>query len=89
VALSGGRQVLLECCNGRIAVLGQSTMPHEHSALTLHPLHRGVADGVARGRQPLAANLAAVGLWTDNSVRVLSLVSDAIASVAYSSLLLR
>ena len=66
VALTTGRLVLLEVAGTALVVKGDTKLPYEVSCLTVNPL--------ASDATTTSALVAAVGLWTDNSVRLVALV---------------
>ncbi len=68
LALTAGRVVLLELSGASLVVKSEASMPHEVSCLSINPL---VSEA---GAAAPTALIAAVGLWTDNSVRLLGLV---------------
>jgi hypothetical protein len=70
LALTGGGLVLLEVRAGVLTAVSETTMPHEVSCLTVNPLAGDDASAAAS----TSALVAGVGLWTDNSVRLVALV---------------
>jgi DNA damage-binding protein 1 len=76
VALTGGNVVLLEVTAPAGAVslskVGEAVLPHEVSCVSLQPLP-SVSDDSDAVTLPLSASFAAIGLWKDASVRLVSL----------------
>jgi len=81
LALSGGRVVLLDVHDdGTLREAASTTLPHDVSCLSITPLvgsgpHADVSGPSGTARTARAATVAAVGLWEENSVRLLALPS--------------
>lgn len=72
LALTGGALVLLTLADKTLTA-SMGSMPYEVSCLTVAPLPEP-ASGAGEAVLPTAAKLAAVGLWTDATVRIVALV---------------